>query len=528
MPDPAAIAPAIVLCTLNARYIHASLGLRYLLANMGELKAQTAMREFTVARKPQEIASELLALLGPPQDGATQVIGLGVYIWNVTQSTELVRLLKSARPTVRIVLGGPEVSHEMELQEIARLADFVITGWGDVSFAKLCRALLNGPQPLMKVIQGEQPPLSEITLPYGEYSEADLAHRLLYVEASRGCPFGCEFCLSSLDQTAWAFDLEKFLAAMQVLHQRGARHFKFVDRTFNLKIDASVRILQFFLERLTEDLFLHFELIPDHLPDRLKDLIVQFPPGVLQLEIGIQSFNPEVQSRISRRQDNARTEANLHWLTQASHAHLHADLIFGLPGETLESFAAGFDRLYALRPDEIQLGILKRLRGTPIERHSAEHAMVYETEAPYSVLQTGVLDADTVQRFKRFARYWDLLANSARFKQTLPLLLEQDTPSPFHAFLAFSDWLWRRTEQTKELSPELLVDALADYLCGDRGLDRPNVQQALLSDYTGSGARSKPHALQGLLPRQSAPTIGKPKNLAQRQGRHLEPNQALR
>jgi hypothetical protein len=416
----------------------------------------------------------------------------------------------------------------MELQEIARLADFVITGWGDVSFAKLCRALLNGPQPLMKVIQGEQPPLSEITLPYGEYSEADLAHRLLYVEASRGCPFKCEFCLSSLDQTAWAFDLEKFLAAMQVLHQRGARHFKFVDRTFNLKIDAAARILQFFLERLTEDLFLHFELVPDHLPDRLKGLIVQFPPGVLQLEIGIQSFNPEVQSRISRRQDNARTEANLHWLTQASHAHLHADLIFGLPGETLESFAAGFDRLYALRPDEIQLGILKRLRGTPIERHSAEHAMVYETEAPYSVLQTGVLDADTVQRFKRFARYWDLLANSARFKQTLPLLLEQDTPSPFHAFLAFSDWLWRRTEQTKELSPELLVDALADYLCGARGLDSQNVQQALLSDYINSGARSKPQALQGLLPKRSAPTIGKPKNLAQRQGRHLEPNQALR
>jgi hypothetical protein len=184
--------------------------------------------------------------------------------------------------------------------------------------------------------------------------------------------------------------------------------------------------------------------------------------------------------------------------------------------------------LLALRPDEIQLGILKRLRGTPIERHSAKHAMVYETEAPYSVLQTGVLDALTVQRFKRFARYWDLLANSARFKQTLPLLLKQDPPSPFHAFMVFSDWLWRRTGKTNDLSPELLVDALADYLCNACGLDRPNVQQALLSDYISSGARSKPHALQGLLPRQAVPTIRKPKNLAQRQGRHLEPNQALR
>ena len=528
MPDLAAVAPNIVLCTLNARYIHTSLGLRYLLANMGDLKAQTAMREFTVARKPQEIALELLALLGPQQDGAAQIIGLGVYIWNVTQSTELVRLLKAARPAVRIVLGGPEVSHEVELQEITRLADFVITGWGDVSFPKLCRALLDGPQPVMKVIEGEHPPLNEIALPYDEYSDADLAHRLLYVEASRGCPFKCEFCLSSLDQTAWAFDLEKFLAAMQVLHQRGARHFKFVDRTFNLKIDASVRILQFFLERLTEGMFLHFELVPDHLPERLKNLIVQFPPGVLQFEIGVQSFNPEVQERISRRQDNAKTEVNLRWLAKASHAHLHADLIFGLPGETLESFAAGFDRLYALRPDEIQLGVLKRLRGTPIERHSAEQAMVYETEPPYTVLQTGVLDADTVQRFKRFARYWDLLANSGRFKQTLPMLLEQDRHSPFHTFLAFSDWLWQRTGKTSELSPELLVDALADYLCGDCGMSRQDVQQALLSDYTGSGARASPHALQGLLPRQLAPAMRKPKSLVQRQGRHLEPNQALR
>lgn len=528
MPPAIAALASIVLCTLNARYIHASLGLRYLLANMADLRAQTVMREFTVARKPQEVAAELLALLGEPQDGAAQIVGLGVYIWNVGQSTELVRLLKTARPTLKIVLGGPEVSHQLEDQDIVHLADFVITGWGDVSFPQLCRALLNGPQPVMKVIQGKQPPLNEIALPYSEYSQTDLAHRLLYVEASRGCPFKCEFCLSSLDQTARAFDLDAFLAEMATLHQRGARNFKFVDRTFNLKIDASARILQFFLERLTEDLFLHFELVPDHLPDRLKDLIVQFPPGVLQFEIGVQSFNPEVQNRISRRQDSARTEATLRWLAEVSHAHLHTDLIFGLPGETLESFAAGFDRLLALRPDEIQLGILKRLRGTPIERHSAKHAMVYETEAPYSVLQTGVLDALTVQRFKRFARYWDLLANSARFKQTLPLLLKQDPPSPFHAFMVFSDWLWRRTGKTFELSPELLVDALADYLCNACGLDRPNVQQALLSDYISSGARSKPQALQGLLPRQAVPTIRKPKNLAQRQGRHLEPNQALR
>jgi radical SAM superfamily enzyme YgiQ (UPF0313 family) len=180
-------APAIVLATLNARYIHASLGLRYLLANMArhggeDLRAQTLLREFTIARKPQEMADELLAL-------NPAIIGFGVYIWNTTQTCELVRLLKAVRPGIKIVLGGPEVSHEVETQEIVQLADHVITGWGDVSFPKLCRALLHGPQPLMKISAGEQPPLDQINLPYAEYSDADLAHRLLYVEASRGCPF---------------------------------------------------------------------------------------------------------------------------------------------------------------------------------------------------------------------------------------------------------------------------------------------------------------------------------------------------
>ena len=208
-----------------------------------------------------------------------------------------------------------------------------------------------------------------LALPYDEYTEEDLAHRVVYVEASRGCPFRCAFCLSALDRTAWAFDLPRFLAALERLYRRGARRFKFVDRTFNLKVDAAAQILQFFLDRLAADgagLFVHFELIPDHLPARLRELVARFPAGVLQFEVGVQTFDPQVQARIQRTQDDARTEANLRWLVQHSRAHVHADLIFGLPGETLAGFARGFDRLLALGPQEIQLGVLKRLRGTPL------------------------------------------------------------------------------------------------------------------------------------------------------------------
>jgi len=520
--------PAIVLATLNAKYIHASLGLRYLLANMGELRERTTLREFTIARPVGEIVDELLAALDTLQTGsdvrAVQVVGFGVYIWNVVQTTAVVRALKAARPDVRIVLGGPEVSHEMESQEIVGLADHVITGWGDVSFPKLCRALIEGRQPL-RVIVGEQPPLAEIVMPYGEYSDADLANRLLYVEASRGCPFKCEFCLSALDKTAWSFDLDHFLDEMQRLYERGARNFKFVDRTFNLKVDDSARILQFFLDRLGDEgsaasLFVHFEVIPDHLPERLRQLIARFPPGALQLEVGIQTFNIEVQQRISRRQDNEKSEANLRWLLDHSNAHLHADLIFGLPGETLESFAHGFDRLYGMRPHETQLGLLKRLRGTPIARHTIEHGMVYDERPPYSVQQTAVVDASMVLRFTRLARYWDMVANSGRFRQSMALLMGEDVvSSAFQSFLAFSDWLWERAQKTNGLSPEWLVDALFDYLVA-RGVSCEQVRSALLADYVTSGARGNPRALVGLLPKRNEPDR-RARARALRQDQHL-------
>ncbi|MDB5777945.1 MAG: Radical domain protein [Polaromonas sp.] len=515
--------PAIVLATLNAKYIHASLGLRCLLANMdlhggAGLRAVTRLREFTIGQRPVQIVESLLAL-------NPRVIGLGVYIWNVVETTQVVRLLKTLRPDIRVVLGGPEVSFETGEQDICRLADHVVTGWGDVSFPKLCRALLDGPQPLMKVIAGEQPPLDELALPYNDYTDEDLSQRLLYVEASRGCPFKCEFCLSSLDKTAWAFELDRFMAEMALLYRRGARNFKFVDRTFNLKVDFSVRILQFFLDRMAPDLFVHFEVVPDSLPDRLKALIAQFPAGSLQFEVGIQSFNPEVQQRISRRQDNVKTADNLRWLVNESQAHVHADLIFGLPGETLQSFADGFDRLHALGPHEIQFGILKRLRGTPITRHTVDFAMAYDPQTPYTILQTSTIGFATMQRIQRFARYWEMVANSGRFSEALRLLL-RDSPqvagSAFHHFLAFSDWLWQTTGKTHEFALEKLVDLLFDHLTQARGLDADAVCAALLADYRASGARGRPHCLADRLAAgRSALPAGAAKPRSERQDRHV-------
>jgi hypothetical protein len=502
---------SIVLSTLNARYSHASLGLRCLRANLGDLREASVIREFVV-RTPVEAVADAILSERP------RVVGLGVYIWNVLQTTELVRQLKARDPDVAIVLGGPEVSHEVDQHEICRLADFVVTGWGDVTFARLAGALLFGPRPLMKVHIGEQPPLETLALPYREYSDDDLAHRTVYVEASRGCPFKCEFCLSALDRTAWAFPLEPLLAEIGALHARGARHFKFVDRTFNLKVAASARILEFFLDliakRPEDPPFLHFELIPDHLPVRLKALIARFPDGVLQFEVGIQTFDTETQRRISRVQDNAAAEANIAWLRQGSRAHLHVDLIAGLPGEGLASFAAGFDRLVGLNPHEIQVGLLKRLRGAPIALRSEAHGMRYDAKPPYQVLETAALDAATVERLARFARYWDLVANSGRLAGALALVLDA---APFARFMDLADWLYAATGgRTHAIAAERLYELVHRWLI-DRGADADLATATLAEDYRRSGARGR-LALGGA--RVQARKATRRHRVAARQARH--------
>ena len=508
----------ILLATINAQYIHASLGLRYLLANMGELRPQAKLVEFKLEQRPIDIVESLL--IHDPK-----IIGLGVYIWNVVQTTEVVAMLQAVRPDVLVVLGGPEVSYECEEQRIVALADYVVTGQADLAFAQLCHELLAGERPADKIIRAPVPRMDDLAMPYREYTDADIANRLIYVEASRGCPFKCEFCLSSLDKTAWPFQLDAFLTELNTLYERGVRHFKFVDRTFNLNIKVSKRILDFFLERMTEGLFIHFELIPDHLPDALKDSIARFPEGSLQFEIGIQSLNTEVQKNISRKQDDTQTAENLRWLREHTHAHLHADLIIGLPGETVASFGSGFDRLVQLNPHEIQVGILKRLRGAPIARHTDAFDMRYNPQPPYNILSNIHIDFATMQRLNRFARYWDMVGNSGRFVRTRALLLGD---APFARFLAFSDWLFATTGQTHQLALDRLSTLVFDGLTTLFGVDSDTARDLLSRDYAESGARGVPKFMaESSRVDANAPAIPGHRNMAKRQTRHRrEPDAA--
>jgi radical SAM superfamily enzyme YgiQ (UPF0313 family) len=380
---------------------------------------------------------------------------------------------------------------------VCHLADYFITGEADFAFAALCHDLQNGRRPIEKWIHPPTPNLADVALPYDLYTDDDLAHRVLYVEASRGCPFTCEFCLSALDIPVRQFPLDLFLAAMQQLLNRGARTFKFVDRTFNLNLRVSRAILEFFWERYTPGMFLHFEMIPDRFPDALKELVARFPPGAIQFEVGIQTWNDDVAVLISRKQDNAAAEDNLHWLRDHTGVHVHADLIVGLPGEDRDSFAAGFDRLVALGPQEIQVGILKRLRGTPIIRHDAEYRMIYSAEPPYEILQTADIDFKEMQRVKRFAKTWDLIANSGNFVETTPWFWRDG--SPFHAMFAFSEWLHSETGRTHGIALPRLLEFVFRYLTSMDQVDPQEFAIVLFRDYRRGGRSDIPACLRPYL-----------------------------
>ena len=477
------------------------------MANMGDLTEQCEMLEFGINQRSTDMLDAIL-------ERAPRIVGFGVYIWNVEQTLRLVADLKAVYPEVIVILGGPEVSYETETQPICELADCVLTGEADLTLPDVCRNLLANESLDDKVIHSPTPQMTEVMLPYDLYTDRDIAERVIYVEASRGCPYTCEFCLSALEIPVRQVPLQPFLNAMQSLLDRGASSFKFVDRTFNLNLRVSKAILEFFLERYRPGLFLHFEMIPDRLPESLREVISRFPEGALQFEVGVQTFNPHVSEFISRRQDNDKLAQNLAFLREETGVHIHADLIVGLPGETIESFADGFDRLVAMKPQEIQVGILKRLRGTPIIRHDDEWQMVYSPNAPYEILKNKLLTAADVSQLRRFARFWDSISNSGNFVETGPMIWSNSTP--FAGFRKLCDWLFDREGQMHGLSLIRLAEAVFEFLTTEDSHDAATVAPILLRDYQRAGRRDIPHFLRKWL--DSGPATSPAANETSRRG----------
>ena len=471
----------IILSTLNSRFTHTSIALRYLFANMQELQDDTQILEFSINDAIQTIAEKLL--INNPS-----IIGIGVYIWNVSQVHELIHVLKKINPNLIIILGGPEVSHQpfrVNLDD----ADFIISGEGDLAFYELCRKIFDKQAPTDRMIKMSMPSLKNLELPYKYYTDDDIKNRYVYVEASRGCPFECEFCLSSMDEKVRAFDLDKLLEEFELLWQRGARNFKFIDRTFNLNMKTANRLLEFFLKK-EPPYFAHFEVIPDHFPDSIKTNIAKFPHGALQLEIGIQTLNLDIANNISRQLKLDKIKENIRFLEHETEAHIHLDLIVGLPGESLESFGDNLDELVSMSSCEIQIGILKKLSGTYINRHDIEHGMVYSDIPPYDILKNNQLSFNDIQIMKRFSRFWDLTYNSGNFKESVKLLWHDE--SVYKKFYNFSAWAYTKTDSTYKISLVRLGELLFIYLCDFKVLEPKFIADSMLKDMMKLKGRAVP------------------------------------
>ena len=476
----------ILLATINAKWIHPSLALRLLKANLGPLEECCEIMEFALRQPLHEKTDPILS-------ARPRILGLSVSIWNLTATVELLRELRKTWgvgevPRPFVVLGGPEVSHLPTDAEIFRYADCRVLGEGETAFRELCETIMSGggntdacehyfsesrekmsvqlslsgtrEKLLMVNPEFRQVDVTKIKTGYRLYTDEDLRKKLVYVEASRGCPYSCEFCLSSREsgrnKKVREFPLEPFLNEMGELIDRGGiRTFKFLDRSFNSNTARAKRIMEFFLERLEEACLqtaacnppftVHFEMVPFRFPPELMETIARFPPGSLRLEIGIQTLNPEVSARICRPSDPLKELEALRLLRRETNAIVHADLIAGLPGEGMASFGRGFDLLWEVLspsgggssgchpPVEIQLGILKLLPGAPIARHSAAFGMSYDSSPPYEVRETAAIPAPDMGRIKNFARFWELIVNRG---------LALAGPSPvFDRFMIMSDFL---------------------------------------------------------------------------------------
>lgn len=449
----------ILLVSVNARYSHASYAIRTLRANLGALARVTAYLETDLDVTPIQLA-EQIAQRKP------RIVGFSIYLWNRLLVEATARILRVTHPEIICIAGGPELV-ETDTTPVERLWDTVITGEGETIFRARCEQILgsNHPEiPPSNQVNATPEDLSALALPYDEYSEIDIAQRTIYAETSRGCPYSCSYCTSDGTRLR-LFPLETLLPAFDKLWQRGVRKFKFLDRSFNAPVEHACAILDFFLPRVTPGTCLHFEINPDHLhPDVFKRMAA-FPKGSLHLEVGLQTINPEVAKRIGRSVNTEHSLENLRKLCQETGAIVHADLIFGLPGEDETSFAHGFNTVVeTCHAPEIQVNWLKGLPGTRIIRDAPQLNLAFSAEPPYELLHSDVMDFETLCRIQRFARCWELVHNRGRFPKEVEALHAKIAPDYYQGYTALTQRIFDDEGKFYAISAARLQGYLHEHL----------------------------------------------------------------
>ena len=437
----------VVLSTLNSKFIHSSLALRYLKA-YGEAHGQAYdIVEYTINMPVLHILSDIT-------EHDIDILGFACYIWNIEMTLHVVDMVKAVRPDIKIVLGGPEVSFTAdELLERCPNIDYIVQGEGEEAFHDLVTALQLGNDGLDPVIPGvrgrrdgsilgsleavEVSDLSSIPFPYTEEDMEDLEHKIIYYESSRGCPFSCQYCLSGNKNTVRFFPQDRTLEELQWFIDHGVKQVKFVDRTFNCAPHHHRPLMEFMRDSDT-DMNFHLEMEPELMTEWETNILCETPPGRIQIEVGVQSTHKKTLDAINRYNDWPYIQKSIRPIIQAGRTHVHMDLIVGLPHEDFNRFGQSFNDLFSLQPHALQIGFLKLLKGSGVRR-MCEYKYVADSLAPYEVLSTHVLPYDDVRFLKYFEDVFERFYNSERFRTTFGYIGQQLIHGETDAFTYFCD-----------------------------------------------------------------------------------------
>lgn len=416
----------IVLSTLNSKFIHSSLALRYLKAYGSAHGMNYEIQEYTINQPILDILSAITS-------NKPSMIGFACYIWNIEMTKHLAQLIKTVYPDIRIIFGGPEVSYTVEsVLEACDYVDYIVQGEGEEAFYALSKQLLSHASLQGLCIPGvlgredgrivgshqlaEVKDLNTIPFPYTEEDMADLEHRIIYYESSRGCPFHCRYCLSGNQNTVRFFDEARTLKELAWFVDHKVPQVKFVDRTFNCAPNHHLPLMKW-IAAYGETTNFHLEMEGGLIGPEEVDLLSTAPKGRMQIEVGVQSTNPATLEAIHRMNDWDHCKRVLSPIIKAGRTHVHMDLIVGLPEEGYERFGQSFDDLFALEPQALQIGFLKLLRGASILNTDG---FVYKADpkAPYEILETNVLPYEKVHFLKQFEDVFEQFYNSERYRRT--------------------------------------------------------------------------------------------------------------
>lgn len=501
----------ILLSTLNSKYVQSNLAIRYLRSSVKDLPLEISLQEYNINQRLEYIIGEIYRC-------QADLLAFSCYIWNLEPTLEICQILKQVAPEIRVVLGGPEVSFQAEKFLVEHpYIDYIVRGEGEETFRQLLLALLHGSDLIElpgltswhkgQVVSGRERPLltdlDQIPSPFSEHLE-EYENKLVYYESSRGCPFNCQYCLSATIPGVRTFSMERIQTDLWRLITAEVAKVKFVDRTFNYDAERALKIMRFLVKHQRKTRF-HFEITAHLLTDEILSFLRDVPVGLFQFEIGVQSTNSITLKEVSRKDDFHRLSEVVKTIKSYDNIHLHLDLISGLPKEDYQSFQRSFNDAFHLRPDNLQLGFLKLLKGSKIREHATDYGYRYLPKPPYEVLLNESLSFDQILELKQVEDLLEKYYNSHKFTLALDFIITRYySDNPYRFFQELTDrwlkkgyhraplkdiilyqFLWEFYQQISDQDIGLFKEYLKfDFLCQRRTTNLPRwLSSAKMKDF---------------------------------------------